>query len=630
MFFSFCVSSNFIVFSFQTSFFFIVLARCTWNPGKPWKSMKNNGKPSKKKEHEKKWSCKWKKHENLDSKLQILTPNQEIFKNSRKFSFFYHFFSFQTSFFFLFLARGTWNPGKPWKSMKNNGKPSKTKENEKKIKVQMKKNEHLDSKLQILTPNQEIFKNSEFFICLSFFFISNFIFFIFLARGTWNPGKPWKSMKNNGKPIKNKGKWKKNEVANEKMKIWIQSCRFSLRTRKSSKTRGNFHFFIFFFHFKLHFFSFSLPVAPEIQESHENQWKTMENHQKQRKMKKNEVANEKKMKIWIQSCRFSLRTRKSSKTRGNFHFFIIFFHFKLHFFFIFLARGTWNPGKPWKSMKNNGKPSKTKENEKTWSCKWKKMKIWTQSCRFSLRTRKSSKTRGIFHFFIMFFSFQISFFFIFLARGTWNPGKPWKSMKNNGKPSKTKENEKKWSCKWKNENLDSKLQILTPNQEIFKNSRKFSFFYHFFFISNFIFFSLSLPVAPEIQENHENQWKTMENHQKQRNMKKKMKLQMKKKWKFGLKVADSHSEPGNLQKPEENFIFLSCFFHFKLHFFSFSLPVAPEIQENHENQWKTMENHHKQRKMKKMKLQMKKKWSWKWKKWSLMAKGDERKQKKWR
>jgi len=41
-------------------------------------------------------------------------------------------------------------------------------------------------------------------------------------------------------------------------------------------------------------------VAPEIQESHEKQWKTMENHQKQKKMKKmklqvkkNEVANEK-------------------------------------------------------------------------------------------------------------------------------------------------------------------------------------------------------------------------------------------------------------------------------------------------------------------------------------------------
>ena len=104
-----------------------------------------------------------KKNENLDSKLQILTPNQEIFKNSRKFSFFKHFF-------IIFLARGTWNPGKPWKTMKNNGKPSKTKEKEKKMKSQMKKNENLDSKLQILTPNQEIFKNEEIFIFLKPFF----------------------------------------------------------------------------------------------------------------------------------------------------------------------------------------------------------------------------------------------------------------------------------------------------------------------------------------------------------------------------------------------------------------------------------------------------------------------------
>ena len=110
---------------------------------------------------------------------------------------------------------------------------------------------------------------------------------------------------------------------------------------------------------------------------------------------------------------------------------------------------------------------------------------------------------------------------------------------------------------------------------------------------------------------------------------------MKKKWKFGLKVADSHSEPGNLQKLED--FFLIFFHHVFIIFFSFSLPVAPEIQESHENQWKTMENHQKQRKMKK-------KWSCKWKKnevanekknevanekkWSLMAKGDEQKWKK--
>ena len=76
--------------------------------------------------------------------------------------------------------------------------------------------------------------------------------------------------------------------------------------------------------------------------------------------------------------------------------------------------------------------------------------------------------------------------------------------KNNGKPSKTKENEKKMKLQMKkNENLDSKLQILTPNQEIFKNSRKFSCFFYFF--------SFSFPVAPEIQENHERQWKTIKN-----------------------------------------------------------------------------------------------------------------------
>jgi len=66
-------------------------------------------------------------------------------------------------------------------------------------------------------------------------------------------------------------------------------------------------------------------------------------------------------------------------------------------------------------MKINGKPAKTKENEKKkMKLKMKKMKIWTQSCRFSLRTRKFSKTRKIFIFYHLF----IMFFFIFLARGT--------------------------------------------------------------------------------------------------------------------------------------------------------------------------------------------------------------------
>ena len=68
--------------------------------------MKNNGKPSKTKENEKKMIKKWEKNENLDSKLQILTPNQEIFKNEEIFMFF-HFFIIFLSCFFIFLARGT-------------------------------------------------------------------------------------------------------------------------------------------------------------------------------------------------------------------------------------------------------------------------------------------------------------------------------------------------------------------------------------------------------------------------------------------------------------------------------------------------------------------------------------------
>ena len=128
----------------------------------------------------------------------------------------------------------------------------------------------------------------------------------------------------------------------------------------------------------------------------------------------------------------------------------------------------------------------------------------------------------------------------------------------------------------------------------------FFHFKHHFFISNFIlfhfklhffimFFSFSFPVAPEIQENHEKQWKTMENHQKQRKMKKKKKLQMKKTWKFGLKVADSHSEPGNLQKLEEIFIF----FHVFSFFFHFPCPwhlKSRKAMKNNEKQWKTIKN----------------------------------------
>ena len=79
-------------------------------------------------------------------------------------------------------------------------------------------------------------------------------------------------------------------------------------------------------------------------------------------------------------------------------------------------------------------------------------------------------------------------------------------------------------------------------------------------------------MAPEIQENHENIWKSMENQQKQRKMKKKKWSWKWKKWKSGLKVADSHSEPGNFQKRGKFSFFIICLSCF----FSFSLPVAPE------------------------------------------------------
>ena len=281
----------------------------------------------------------------------------------------------------------------------------------------MKKNENLDSKLQILTPNQEIFKNSRKF---SFFF---------------------------------------------------------------------FHFF--------HFFSFSLPVAPEIQESHEKQWKTMENHQKQRKMKKKWSCKWKKNENLDSKLQILTPNQEIFKNSRKFSF----FHFKLHFFiFFFHFPFPWHL-KSRKTMKNNEKQWKTIKNKGKWK-KWK----------FGLKVADSHsepgnlQKQGNFHFFFFFHVF--SCFFHFPC--------PWhlksrKAMKNNGKPSKTKENEKKkWSRKWKkHENLDSKLQILTPNQEIFKNSRKFSFFSFFFHF--FHFFSFSLPVAPEIQESHEKQWKTIKN-----------------------------------------------------------------------------------------------------------------------
>ena len=168
----------------------------------------------------------------------------------------------------------------------------------------------------------------------------------------------------------------------------------------------------------------------------------MENHQKQRNMKKNEVANEKKMKIWTQSCRFSLRTRKSSKTRGTFHCFIIFLSFFIIFFIFFHFPCPWHL-KSRKAMKNNEKQWKTIKNKGKWKkhevANEKKMKIWTQSCRFSLRTRKSSKTRGNFHFLSCFFHLFSSFlhfpclWHLKSRKAMKINEKQWKTIKNKGK-----------------------------------------------------------------------------------------------------------------------------------------------------------------------------------------------------
>ena len=83
--------------------------------------------------------------------------------------------------------------------MKNNRKPSKTRENEKKMKLQMKKNEHLDSKLQILTPNQEIFKNEEIFILFSFFYHFPCPWHLKSRKAMKNNEKQWKTIKKKGK-----------------------------------------------------------------------------------------------------------------------------------------------------------------------------------------------------------------------------------------------------------------------------------------------------------------------------------------------------------------------------------------------------------------------------------------------
>ena len=179
--------------------------------------------------------------------------------------------------------------------------------------------------------------------------------------------------------------------------------KFGLKVADSHSEPGNlqkleemFMFLSCFYHFFIIFFSFSLPVAPEIQESHEKQWKTIKN---KGKWKKNEVANEKKMKIWTQSCRFSLRTRKSSKTRGNVHCFIIFLSFFIIFFIFFHFPCPWHL-KSRKAMKNNEEQWKTIKNKgkwkKTWSCKWKNNEVANEkkwSCKWKKNEDKMKKMK---------------------------------------------------------------------------------------------------------------------------------------------------------------------------------------------------------------------------------------------
>ena len=286
----------------------------------------------------------------------------------------------------------------------------------------------------------------EIFIFFIFFIFFSF-FFIFLSFSFPVALKSRKTMKNNGKHQKTKENEKKMKLQmKKKMKIWTQSCRFSLRTRKSSKTRGNFHFFIFFIFFFI-FFSFSFPVAPEIQESHEKQWKTMENIKNKGKWK-NEVANEK----------------KNENLDSQLHFFFIFLCF-LMFSIVFHGfpgfqchgKGKWKENE--KKWKKNEKNEKNENFHEFLKISWFGVRICNFESKFSFFFhlklqiltpnqeifKNSRKFSFFYHFFII--------FFIFLARGTWNPGKPWKTMKNH---QKTKEMKKKWSCKWKKMKLQMK------------------------------------------------------------------------------------------------------------------------------------------------------------------------------
>lgn len=61
------------------------------------------------------------------------------------------------------------------------------------------------------------------------------------------------------------------------------------------------------------------------------------------------------------------------------------------------------------------------------------------------------------------------FLFIFLACGTWNPGKPWTSTKKHVKPSETKENEEQMKIPMKNHEKQWKPKWLTNDTNMIKN-----------------------------------------------------------------------------------------------------------------------------------------------------------------
>ena len=170
----------------------------------------------------------------------------------------------------------------------------------------MKKNENLDSKLQILTPNQEIFKNSRKFSFFLFFFI---FFFFFHFPCPWHL-KSRKAMKNNEKQWKthqNKGKWKKNEVANEKKNENLDSA-----------TSFFFHFPLFLMVF--HCFSLFFMAFLDFRCHGQGKWKNNE-----KKLKKNENFLEFLKISWfgVRICNF--------ESKFSFFIFLCFWWFSIVF-----------------------------------------------------------------------------------------------------------------------------------------------------------------------------------------------------------------------------------------------------------------------------------------------------------